>query len=143
MKLNPFVEAIWKRIVQLHIALYRLTKGRFMGNRTILITTIGRKSGRSRTRSLYAIRDNGNYVVIASYGGAPQHPDWYRNLQSNPRVIVEDRGRTIPTLATTVTDEDEYRRLWSLMTAMYSGYDTYQKHTERKIPVVVLQPEKP
>lgn len=142
MKLNPFVEALWKSFVQLHIALYRLTKGRFMGKHAILITTIGRKSGQSRTRALYAIQDNGNYVIIASYGGSPKHPDWYRNLQANPKVMVEDHGRTIVTQASTVTDENEYQRLWSLMTTMYAGYDDYQKHTERKIPVVLLQPEK-
>ncbi|GLV53402.1 nitroreductase [Dictyobacter sp. S3.2.2.5] len=143
MKMNPLIEMLWKGFVQLHIALYRLTRGRFMSKRTILITTIGRKSEKPRTRALYGIQDNGNYVFIASYGGSSTHPDWYRNLQANPRVIVEDHGRTITTRASTVTDEEEYKRLWSRMTAMYSGYDDYQKKTERKIPVVLLEPERP
>ncbi|GCE20102.1 hypothetical protein KDK_39020 [Dictyobacter kobayashii] len=56
-------------------------------------------------------------------------------------MIVEDHGRTIVTQASTITDESEYQRLWSLMTAMYAGYNNYQRHTERKIPVVLLQPE--
>jgi deazaflavin-dependent oxidoreductase (nitroreductase family) len=143
MKPNPFTEALWKGFVQSRIAMYRLTKGRLGGKWTVLITTIGRKSGRPRTRALYAVQDNGSYVIVASYGGSPQHPAWYRNLQANLQVRVEDHGRAVVTRASTVTDEDEYRRLWSLMTAMYAGYHDYQQQTERKIPVVLLQPEKP
>lgn len=142
MKPDSFLETLWKGFVRMHITVYRLTKGGLGGKWTVLITTIGRKSGQPRTRALYAVQDNGNYVIIAAYGGAPQHPAWYRNLQANPRVIVEDHGRTVATQASTVTDENEYRRLWSLMTAMYAGYNHYQRHTERKIPVVLLQPEK-
>jgi F420H(2)-dependent quinone reductase len=81
-------------------------------------------------------------VIIASYGGAEKHPDWYANLKNNPQVTVNDHGRVVPTIASTVTDEAEYKRLWSLMTSIYPGYNDYQRKTQRRIPVVVLTPIK-
>jgi deazaflavin-dependent oxidoreductase (nitroreductase family) len=132
--------SIFKAFTQLHIILYRLSKGRLLGKNTILITTIGRKSGEHRTHPLFAVQDGNDHVIIASYGGAPKHPAWYLNLLANPHVTVEDHGKTIATTASTVSDEAEYKRLWSKMTAIYAPYDAYQHNTERKIPVVLLSP---
>ncbi len=78
--------------------------------------------------------------VIASYGGATKHPDWYFNLQAKPQVTVEDHGRVLECTAITVTDEADYKRLWDKMVAIYSPYNSYQQRTERKIPVVRLCP---
>jgi deazaflavin-dependent oxidoreductase (nitroreductase family) len=140
MTLSPFAEQLVKLVVQGHIALYRLTKGWGpLGNHTILVTTIGRKSGQPRTRALISLQDGDSYILIASYGGADKDPDWYRNLQKNPHVSVEDHDRVIPTIASTVEDDTEYRRLWQKMNAIYGSYDGYQRNTERKIPVVRLQ----
>ena len=93
-----------------------------------------------RVRPLIGGKDGNSFVVIASYGGAEKHPDWYVNLTANPHVMVEDHGNVIPTIASTITDEAEYKRLWSLMTSIYSTYDDYQRRTSRKIPVVLLTP---
>jgi F420H(2)-dependent quinone reductase len=141
MQKNSLAERIWKIMVSTHIRLYRLFKGRVLpGKNIILITTIGRKSGKIRTRALLTGRDGDNFVLIASYGGAEKHPDWYVNLTANPHVTVEDHGRVVPTIASTVTDEAEYKRLWSLMISIYPTYNDYQKRTSRKIPVVLLTP---
>lgn len=141
MKKNSFAERILKLVVSTHIALYRLFKGAGpLGKNTIILTTIGRKSGQPRVRPLIGGKDGNSFVVIASYGGAEKHPDWYVNLTANPHVMVEDHGNVIPTIASTITDEAEYKRLWSLMTSIYSTYDDYQRRTSRKIPVVLLTP---
>jgi len=139
MKRKSLAEELWKLIVRIHIAVYRRLGG--VGKHTILLTTTGRKSGQSRTRALYAVKDGDDYVVIASYGGAPQHPDWYLNLLANPHATVEDHGHTISAIARTVEDEEERQQLWAKMTAIYAPYDDYQKRTNRKIPVVLLSPQ--
>jgi len=131
-----------KAFIRVHIGLYKLLKGRgIIGKHTILVTTIGRKSGQPRTRPLYATKDGNDYIVLASFGGAPQHPDWYQNLQANPQVTVQDRNRTLSTIASTVDDEADRERLWSKMTTIYPTYNDYQRRTERKIPVVRLSPQ--
>ena len=79
--------------------------------------------------------------MLASFGGAPQHPDWYLNLQANPQVNVQDRSRTLSTIASTVDEEAEREPLWAKMTAIYPTYNDYQRRTERKIPVVRLSPQ--
>ncbi len=141
MQKNSLAERIAKRVMNGQVALYRLLKGRGpLGKNTILLTTIGRKSGQPRTKPLINGKDGDNFAVVASYGGAEKNPDWYVNLKHNPNVTIEDHGRVVSALATTVTDETEYRRLWSLMTSIYAPYDDYQRKTSRKIPVVVLTP---
>lgn len=105
---------------------------------TLLLTTTGRKSGRQLTMPLIYGKDGDHYVIVASKGGAPEHPAWYLNLQSNPRVdlqVVEDK---FPAVARTATGE-ERERLWKMMSAIYPPYPSYQLRTNREIPVVVLE----
>ena len=143
MRKNSRAEKILQRGIRGHVALYRLLKGSGpLGKNTILVTTIGRKSGQPRTKPLATGKDGNNFVIIASYGGAEKHPDWYVNLKNNPLVRVEDHVRVVSTIASTVTDEAEYKRLWSLMTSIYPNYNDYQRKTQRTIPVVVLTPIK-
>jgi len=142
VKKDSLAVKFFKGFVRVHISLYQLVKGRgLIGKHTILVTTIGRKSGQPRTRPLYAVKDGNDYIVLASFGGSPQHPDWYLNLQANPQVTIQDRNKTLSTIASTVEDEAERERLWSKMTAIYAGYNDYQQRTERKIPVVRLSPQ--
>jgi deazaflavin-dependent oxidoreductase (nitroreductase family) len=143
MRKNSLTEKILQRGIRGHVALYRLLKGSGpLGKNTILVTTTGRKSGQPRTKPLATGKDGDNFVIIASYGGAEKHPDWYVNLKNNPQVTVEDHGRVVSTIASTVTDEAEYKRLWSLMTSIYPNYNDYQRKTQRTIPVVILTPIK-
>ena len=135
-----------KLFVKFHTALYRLTGGRVMGSfgkaPVLLLTTTGRKSGKKRTTPLLYVEDAGAYFVVASSAGSPKHPAWYLNLVAHPETELQIRNRKLSTSAeTSATDEKE--RLWVRFQKMYPDYDTYQKRTERDIPVVKLTPRRP
>jgi deazaflavin-dependent oxidoreductase (nitroreductase family) len=128
----------------LHTKLFRLTGGKVGGKLVkapvLLLTTTGRKSGRPRTSPLlYARAGDNGYMVIASKGGAPQHPLWYLNLQANPLAEVTIGRRTQQVRARDAQGE-ERERLWRSLADVYSGYDNYAQKTSREIPVVVLEP---
>jgi len=126
-----------------HIAKYRETDGEvgylWNGVPTLLLTTTGRRSGEPRTSALIFGRDGDDYLVVASMGGAPQHPSWYLNVSANPAVELQVGADHMPAVARTATD-DEKPRLWQIMTEVWPNYDVYQTRTERAIPVVVLSP---
>jgi len=106
---------------------------------TLLLTTVGRKSGRVLTLPLIFGRFGPNYVVVASKGGAPTHPAWYLNLQANPEVRVQVKAQKFTARAHTANPE-ERAALWPMMVQLYQPYAKYQTKTDRQIPVVVLQP---
>jgi len=106
---------------------------------TLLLTSIGRKSGRVLTLPLIFGRSGPNYVVVASKGGAPTHPAWYLNLQANPEVRVQVKAQKFTARAHTANPE-ERAALWPMMVELYQPYAQYQTKTDRQIPVVVLQP---
>jgi deazaflavin-dependent oxidoreductase (nitroreductase family) len=109
-----------------------------MGRYLVLHTT-GRRSGEPRQTPLSYTKDGDAYVVIASDGGAPHHPDWYLNLEDDPDVEVEIGGRRLPVRAESVTGE-ERDRLWRQAVSSFGGYAGYQARTDREIPVVRLAP---
>ena len=104
---------------------------------TLLLTTVGRKSGRILTLPLIFGRSGPDYVVVASKGGAPAHPAWYLNLEANPDVQVQVKADKFKARAHTATAE-ERATLWPRMVEIYGPYTDYQKKTEREIPLVVL-----
>jgi deazaflavin-dependent oxidoreductase (nitroreductase family) len=106
---------------------------------TLLLTTRGRRSGKLRRTPLIYGRDGDAYVVVASYGGSPEHPDWYFNLSDDPEVEIQVGDEVRPARAATAEGEDR-GRLWSQMTGIWPDYDTYQARTQRAIPVVTLEP---
>jgi deazaflavin-dependent oxidoreductase (nitroreductase family) len=106
---------------------------------TLLLTTIGRKSGKALTLPLIFGRSGANYVVVASKGGAPTHPAWYLNLQANPEVHVQVKAEKFKARAYTAGPE-ERPALWAKMVEIYGPYAQYQTKTDRQIPVVVLKP---
>ena len=106
---------------------------------TLLLTTIGRKSGRAITLPLIYSEDGGACVIVASKGGAPEHPAWYLNLLDRPEVEVQVADRKFRARARTASGA-ERARLWTQLVALYALYADYQKRTEREIPVVVLDP---
>jgi deazaflavin-dependent oxidoreductase (nitroreductase family) len=106
---------------------------------TIALTTTGRRSGRSRTATLYAFTDAGNLVIVGSRGGAARHPAWVHNLRAEPRATVR-RGRAEEAVvANEVADGVERERLWQLVTAAFPLYGAYQRRTARTIPLFVLE----
>jgi deazaflavin-dependent oxidoreductase (nitroreductase family) len=124
-----------------HVRVYRETAGEhgyhWRGTTILLLTTRGRSSGEARTTPLIHRADGERWIVVASKGGAPEHPSWYQNLLADPEATVEVLGETVPVLASTAEGE-ERARLWSLMAEVWPAYDDYQAKTDRQIPVVVL-----
>jgi deazaflavin-dependent oxidoreductase (nitroreductase family) len=126
-----------------HIRRYRETDGEvgylWNGVPTLLLTTTGRRSGEPRTSALIFGRDGDDYLVVASMGGAPNHPAWYLNLTADPAAEIQVRGDRIPVEARTASDAEK-PRLWQIVNEVWPNYDVYQSRTERAIPVVVLSP---
>ncbi len=105
---------------------------------TLLLTTTGRKSGRTLTLPLIFGRSGENYVVVASKGGAPNHPAWYLNLEANPDVQLQVKGDKFKARARTAGGA-ERATMWKNMVEIYGPYEDYQQKTQREIPVVVLE----
>jgi deazaflavin-dependent oxidoreductase (nitroreductase family) len=123
---------------------YRMSGGKWLGRfpsgaPVCLLVTKGRKSGQQRTVPLLYLADGNDLVVVASQGGAPQHPGWYFNLVANPIAEVEVGRRRFPVTARAVS-ETEKAALWPRLVAIYPPYDAYQRRTTRSIPVVRLAP---
>jgi deazaflavin-dependent oxidoreductase (nitroreductase family) len=127
---------------QHHVRVYRETDGehgyRWRGTTILLLTTTGRTSGQERTTPLIHRAEDGGWVVVASKGGAPDHPGWYQNLQANPEAKIQVKGDVIPVHART-TEGEERDRLWGLMAEVWPAYNDYQRKTSRQIPIVVFE----
>jgi F420H(2)-dependent quinone reductase len=127
----------------MHRRVYRLTGGKVGGQigklPVLLLTTIGRRSGRPRTQPLAYAQAGDGYAVIASKGGAPQHPLWYLNLRAHPLAEVTV-GRETRRVRARDAQGEERERLWRALADLYPGYDRYAQKTSRRIPVVVLEP---
>ena len=108
------------------------------GVSTLLLTTTGRRSGQSRTTPLIYGRDGDRYLVVASRGGAPKHPDWYENLVAQPEVHVQVMADHFRARARTASAAEK-PALWRTMTAIWPAYAEYQARTAREIPVVVIE----
>jgi len=108
------------------------------GATILLLTTTGRKTGNKRTAPLIYARDGDRYVIVASKGGAPEHPGWYQNLEKTPEVELQVKDEVFRARARTTTG-DERERLWRKMNEVWPQYDDYAKSTSREIPVVVLE----
>jgi deazaflavin-dependent oxidoreductase (nitroreductase family) len=126
---------------RLHRMVYRVSRGaiggRLAGNDMLLLTTTGRRSRRPRTVPLLFLRDGADLVVIASFGGRPHHPDWYRNLDHHPEAAVQVRGERFEVTARTAGPADR-ERLWPQVLDANSRYREYEARTGREIPVVLL-----
>jgi deazaflavin-dependent oxidoreductase (nitroreductase family) len=133
----------FKLFMAFHIGIYRLSGGRIMGKimgtPVLLLTTTGRKTGKTRTKPLGYFKDGNAYLVVASAGGDPQHPAWYFNLVSNPAAMIETPQK-INVIAREAAD-DEYERLWQLIVSQAPAYERYRTATGRKIPLLLLTPQ--
>ena len=105
---------------------------------TLLLTTTGRRSGKSYITPLIYGEDSGRYLIVASRGGAPEHPQWYQNLVANPDVEIQVRADRFRARARTATPEEK-PALWKLMARIWPAYNDYQTRTTREIPVVILE----
>jgi F420H(2)-dependent quinone reductase len=125
------------------VALYEATDGKeggtLEGKPVVILSTRGRKTGALRKSPLMRVEHDGRYVVVASMGGAPQHPVWYLNLEADPRVTLQD-GAHVMELRAHTADEAERAEWWPRAAAAWPAYDDYQTKTDRQIPVVILEP---
>lgn len=128
----------------LHTAAYRATGG-LVGHRIpglppmLLLDHTGAKSGTRRTTPLVYLREGRDLVVVASKGGYDKHPGWLHNLRAHPDTTVQVGRRRVAVCAREATGE-ERARLWPKAVEAYSSYEDYQGRTERRIPLVILEP---
>ena len=127
-----------------HVRVYRETKGErgyhWRGTEILLLTTKGRKSGKSRTMPLIHRADGDRWVVVASKGGWPANPEWFENVMADrDEATIQVKGDVIPVRAHAATAEEK-PRLWKIVNEVWPNYDVYQTRTDRQIPVVVLSP---
>ncbi|MGV0745526.1 nitroreductase family deazaflavin-dependent oxidoreductase [Mycolicibacterium sp. XJ870] len=144
--LSP-VEQVGLRLLHIHDLIYQKTNGR-IGHRlpgvppSLLLHTVGAKTGKARINTLSYARDGESYLVVASMGGAPKSPGWYHNLKAQPKVEINVGTKRLGVTAKPVLPDDpDYARLWKLVNENNSHrYESYQKKTTRPIPIVVLTP---
>ena len=127
-----------------HVERYQATDGEEgyiwrRGTTILLLHTKGRRSGKEYIHPLiYRDYDDGKYLIVASKGGDPEPPEWYRNLTADPEVTVQIKGDKFRARARVATP-DEKPDMWRHMAEVWPDYDAYQKKTDREIPVVVLE----
>ena len=105
----------------------------------VILTTRGRTTGKLRKSALMRVEHNGTYAVVASMGGAPEHPKWYLNLVANPEVTLQD-GADVYDLRARTASQDEKAEWWPRATEVWPPYDEYVHRTTRDIPLVLLEP---
>jgi deazaflavin-dependent oxidoreductase (nitroreductase family) len=132
----------WEPIAD-HVERYLATDGEdgaeWEGAQVIILGTIGRRSGKLRRTPLIRVRDGDTYLVVASMGGAPQHPQWYLNITEHPEVTVQDRAEVHEMRARTATAEEK-AALWPIAVEQWPDYANYQAGTDRDIPLVICEP---
>ena len=138
--------SVTAQVLKVHERIYKATDGRLghkmVGVPTLLLRTTGRRSGQTRTNGLVYARDGGDYLVVASNGGADKAPAWLHNLKANPDVEIQvGRDRQPGTARVLLPEDPDYDRLWKIVNENNKDrYYAYQKQTERPIPVVAVTP---
>ncbi|MFZ1174975.1 MAG: nitroreductase family deazaflavin-dependent oxidoreductase [Mycobacterium sp.] len=147
---SPLLPVIFRYMSRAQVWVYRKTNGRIGGKwrigagfrkpvPTLLLEHRGRKSGKLFTVPLLYLVDGHDVVVVASQGGLPNHPQWYRNLVACPDTVAQIGSEQRPVRAVTANAQQR-SRLWPRLVELYADFDTYQSWTEREIPVVILRP---
>lgn len=136
--------SISKVVTRIHAAVYRATAGKAGGRigsmPVLLLTTTGRKSGKSRTKPLGYVTEGDDYLLAASNAGNDFFPSWWLNLKANPVAEIQVGGQRMKVNARKASPE-ERERMWPKFVAAYKGYAGYETKTDREIPVVILTPQ--
>jgi deazaflavin-dependent oxidoreductase (nitroreductase family) len=135
---EPSTSAWARKQAELYEATNGEEGGDLRGRPVIVLTSVGAKTGRLRKTALMRVEHDGVYAVVASRGGAPEHPVWYYNLKKNPHVELQDRPTKRDYMAREVTG-DEKVLWWQRAVEAWPDYAEYQKRTDRQIPVFVLE----
>ena len=125
-----------------HVQRYLATNGEdghlWRGVPTLILTTLGRRSKKPRRLALIYGKDGDRYVIVASKGGAPEHPDWYLNILAHSEVQVQVMADRFRAMARPATAE-ERAALWPKMAEIWPDYNAYQEKTDRQIPLILLE----
>lgn len=137
------MKVVFRAFMALQVWIYRLSGGRLGGSmrgfQVLLLTTTGRKSGKTYTTPLGRFDHEGGYLIVASNAGQPTNPAWYYNLKSNPQVTVQVRDKVIPATAEVLSGEAR-AQAWRSVVETAPSYAGYEKRTTREIPLVLLRP---
>ena len=147
---NPMTDKEFTRLRQfirpysrLNGFLYKVSGGRVMGTLqgrpVMLVTMKGVKTGKERTIPLMYVPYKEGVIVVGSQGGAPKSPVWVKNIQANPDVVVQYKGKKMQLRARQV-DDAEKAEVWPTCVEHYREYEDYQARTDRNIPVFVCEP---
>ncbi len=148
---SPVAAKAIKWMARGQVKVFRLTNGR-IGSKwrigagfrkpvpTLLLDHVGRKSGTQFTTPLLYLADGPRLVVVGSQGGLPKDPQWVANLRAHPDTTVHVRGERARPVRARVVDEAERAELWPRLVELYADFATYQATTDRRIPVIVLEP---
>jgi len=143
MPLDGIYEPSPSRWVREQVAEYESSDGRrgttMRGLPVVILTSRGARSGKIRKTPLMRVEHDGVYAVVASQGGAPEHPRWYHNLKADPRVELQDGHQRRDMTAREVVGEEK-TVWWERAVDAYPDYASYQERTEREIPVFVVEP---
>jgi deazaflavin-dependent oxidoreductase (nitroreductase family) len=142
MSRNSFF-IIFRFFMAIYVFLYRLTGGKFgsqvQGLPVLLLTTIGRRTGKKRITPLGYFEQDGYYVITASNAGFDTNPAWFHNLKSHQQVALQIGDKLLTAIAEPANPTLR-RQLWAKLVERAPGYQAYQKRTTREIPIVLLQP---
>ena len=138
-------DGVFRVVTGLHRAVFRVSRGRLLGRAggmpVVILTTVGHRSGRKRRTILTApLVEADRVVLVASYGGHSHNPRWYQNLLVHPEVGLTVAGKRERPMRARVAGRDERTDLWPRIVNAYPGYARYQERTDRRIPLVVLEP---
>ena len=106
----------------------------------IIVTNQGKNTGAIRKTPLMRAKDGNSYILVASRGGNPNHPNWYHNLKADPNVEIRDKTEVFPMRVREVVDSAEKQRLWDIAVEAFPPYQEYQAKTDRIIPVFIAEP---
>ena len=129
-----------KALTRVQQPIFTLMRGRMQGPPTLRLWTVGRKSGRDRSVLLLYLDDGSRVIVVASYGGHSEHPEWWKNLIAEPNCRIWSAKRGAEEMAASELEGDEREAVWERLISMYSPYTAYQEKTSRKIPLIALSP---
>jgi len=134
---------IFRFFMSIYVFLYRRSGGKFGGEvqglPVLLLTTIGRKTGKERITPLGYLEHEGAFVITATNAGFDRHPAWFHNLKNHPRVAVQIGNKQLTAMAE-VANPTLRQQLWAKFVERAPGYGPYEKRTSREIPIVLLRP---
>ena len=129
-----------KALTKFQQPIFTLMRGRLQGPPTLRLWTMGRKSGRERSVLLLYLNDGPRVIVVASYGGHSDDPEWLKNLKVEGQCRIWSAARESESMLASELEGEEREAVWQRLLEMYSNYANYQEKTSRRIPLVALSP---